>query len=504
MESISLLMHGFSNALQYSNLLYALAGTGLGMLVGVLPGLGPAAAVALLLPFSFALDTTGAIIMLIAIYYGSLFRGTITAVLLNVPGEATSAITCFDGHPLAKEGRAGPALFVAAISSATGGLIATIALVIAAPIVAGFAFKFGPPEQLALLVFSLSLLMGLSGASMIKTLIMGIFGLTLGTVGLDPTQAYPRFTFGVPELFEGLSFVPIVMGLFGLADIFVQLEHRAKKQEVLKIGKLMPSKSEWRSVIAPIARGSGIGFFLGLIPGMMPSISSFIAYSSEKSIAKNPERFGKGAVEGVAAPEAANNSHAQATLIPLLTMGIPTTPTIALILGAFLVNGIVPGPLLFRDNPTLVWTIIASFFVGNILLLIWNLPLIRMWVSILKIPPSILYTIIIVLMIIGSYSEYNGIFGVCLLLGAGCFGYWMKKLDFPVAPLILTLVLGPMLEESLIRTLEMYPSGGVIEIFHRPIVLGMSLLTICFFLFFIYKSFSRRSVSLQQLPGGSA
>ncbi|HLS53694.1 MAG TPA: tripartite tricarboxylate transporter permease, partial [Tissierellaceae bacterium] len=451
---------------------------------------------------SFALDTTGAIILLIAIYYGSLFGGMITAILLNVPGEATSAITCFDGHPLAKEGRAGPALFIAAISSATGGLISTVALVVAAPVVAGFAFKFGPPEQLALLIFALSLLFILSGVSMIKTLMMGITGLALGTVGLDPTQAYPRFTFGIPELFEGISFVPIVMGLFGLADILYQLEEKAKKAEILKIGKLMPSKADWKAVRGTIVRGSGIGFFLGLIPGMMPSISSFLSYSTEKSIAKKPERFGKGAVEGIAGPEAANNAHVQATLIPLLTMGIPTTPTIALILGAFLVNGIVPGPLLFRDNPTLVWTVIASFFIGNIFLLVWNLPLIKMWVSILKTPSSILYSVIIVLMIVGSYSEYNGMFGVSLLLGAGVFGYWMKKLDFPVAPLILTLVLGPMLEESLIRTLEMFPTGGAIEIFKRPIVLSLAILTISVFVVLIYKSITKLS-SGQSLASSS-
>jgi len=264
----------------------------------------------------------------------------------------------------------------------------------------------------------------------------------------------------------------------------------------------MPSKADWKAVRGTIVRGSGIGFFLGLIPGMMPSISSFLSYSTEKSIAKKPERFGKGAVEGIAGPEAANNAHVQATLIPLLTMGIPTTPTIALILGAFLVNGIVPGPLLFRDNPTLVWTVIASFFIGNIFLLVWNLPLIKMWVSILKTPSSILYSVIIVLMIVGSYSEYNGMFGVSLLLGAGVFGYWMKKLDFPVAPLILTLVLGPMLEESLIRTLEMFPTGGAIEIFKRPIVLSLAILTISVFVVLIYKSITKLS-SGQSLASSS-
>lgn len=483
MDALVSLLGGFAAALSPSNLLFALVGTGLGMLVGVLPGLGPAAATALLLPLTLSLDLTGSIIMLAAIYYGSQFGGTITSVLLNVPGEASSAITCLDGHPMAMKGRAGPALTVAALMSAFAGVVATAAIVIAAPLLSGLALRFGPPEMFALMVFATTLLMALAGDSLVKALMMGVLGLLLATVGLDPTQGYPRFTFGVPELFDGISFVPVVMGLFGLADILSAVEQRSKAAVLHRIESLLPSRDELKSSTGPAVRGTVIGFFLGLIPGMMPAISSLLSYIAEKSLSRTPERFGKGAIEGVSGPEAANNSHATASLLPLLTLGIPTTPTIALILGAFMVNGIVPGPLLFRDHPDIIWAVIASFFIGNLFLLIWNVPLVGMWVSILKIPPSILYALIIVLMIIGAYAEYNSMFGVLLLLGSGIVGYWMKRLNFPVAPLVLALVIGPLMEQSFIRSLEMYPNNPA-GIFLRPMVMASMIASVGVLLYF--------------------
>ncbi|GAA4323338.1 tripartite tricarboxylate transporter permease [Pigmentiphaga soli] len=487
-DSIGHLLQGFGTALALHNILYALAGTGIGMLVGVLPGLGPAAATALLLPLTYSLDTTGSIIMLAAIYYGSQFGGTITSVLLNVPGEASSAITCLDGHPMAQAGRAGAALTIAAVGSAFAGVLATVGLIAAAPVMSGFALSFGPPEQFALMVFATTLLMALAGRSMLKALMMGVLGLFLATVGLDPTQGYPRYTFGMPELFDGLSFVPIVMGLFGLADIMLAVERGVTGTGQLhRVDRLLPTAAEARASAMPVLRGSVLGFVLGLVPGMMPSISSFLSYIAEKTVSRTPGRFGHGAVEGVAGPESANNAHATSSLIPLLTMGIPTTPTIALILGAFLIKGLVPGPLLFRDHPDVIWGVIASFFIGNAILLLWNIPLIRLWVSILRIPPAILYALIIVFMIVGAYSEYGSMFGVALLLASGLVGYWMKKLDFPVAPLVLALVIGPMMETSLMRSLEMYP-GNAESMLTRPIVLTMMIMAVAVVVFFSLRS----------------
>jgi len=490
MDTLMNLMGGLAAALTPSYILYAVLGTGLGMLVGVLPGLGPAAATALLLPLTLSLDLTGSIIMLAGIYYGSQFGGTITSVLLNVPGEASSAITCLDGHPMAKNGRAGSALTIAALVSAFAGIVATMGIVVAAPLLSDLALRFGPPEMFALMLFATTLLMALAGDSLIKALMMGALGLMLATVGLDPTQGLPRFTFGTPELFDGLSFVPVVMGLFGLADIMTAIERRAGTLRLHKIEKLMPTREELKRSSAPALRGTAIGFFLGLIPGMMPAISSLLSYVAEKSVARHPEQFGQGAVEGVAGPEAANNSHATASLLPLLTLGIPTTPTIALILGAFMVNGIVPGPLLFRDHPEIIWAVIASFFIGNLLLLMWNIPFVGLWVSILKIPSSILYAIIVVLMIIGAYAEYNSMFGVILLFGSGIVGYWMRQLNFPVAPLVLALVIGPLMEQNLIRSLEMFP-GDTSGMLFRPMVMVLMLASVAILIYFSLRSAGR-------------
>jgi putative tricarboxylic transport membrane protein len=461
---------GFGVALTLNNLLYALAGTSVGMLVGVLPGVGPATAVAMLLPLAFSLDATGSIIMLAAVYYGSQYGGTITSVLLNVPGEASSAITCLDGHPMAQNGRAGPALTVAALGSGFAGIMVTIGLIFAAPAMAKAALKFGPPEQFALMVFATALLMGLAGNSIVKALMMGILGFMLGTVGMDPTQGTPRFTFNISELFEGLSFIPVVMGFFGLADMLIAIETKWNQANLRRISKVFPSADEFRRSVLPTVRGTGIGFALGLIPGMMPSISAFLSYVVERAVSKKPSSFGKGAIEGVAGPESANNAHATASLIPLLAIGIPTTPTIAIILGAFLINGLIPGPLLFRDHPQVVWGVIASFFVGNAILLLWNIPLVKLWIAILRIPQNILIGFILTFMIIGAYSQYNNMFGVAVLLVSGLIGYVLKKLDFPAAPLILAMVIGPLMEQNLMQSLEM-SSGDLSFLLTRPIAM---------------------------------
>lgn len=473
MDVLHGLLLGFEVAFRLENLLVALLGSALGMLVGVLPGLGPTAATALLLPASLALDVTPAIIMLAAIYYGSQFGGTITSVLLNVPGEASSAVTCLDGHPLARQGRAGAVLTIAALGSAFGGIVATIGLVAAAPLLTGLALRFGPPEQFALMVFAVALLLGLAGASPLKGLAMAALGLLLATIGLDPTEGRPRFTFGEAALFDGLSFIPVVMGLFGLADILLLAEQRARlAARVGKVGGLMPNRAERRASLAPALRGTGIGFVLGLIPGMLPSVSAFLSYVAERAVSRRPERFGRGAIEGVAGPESANNAHVNASLIPLFTLGIPTTPTIAIILGAFLLKGVVPGPLLFRDQPDVVWGIIASFFVGNLILLAWSIPLVSLWVAVLRVPQSLLAAFIVVFMIVGAYAESGGVFGVWVLLAAGAAGYLFRKLGFPPAPLVLAMVIGPLMEQTLIQSLEMF-AGDAGAFLDRPIVLAL-------------------------------
>ena len=467
------LLLGFEVALRPENLLVALVGSALGMLVGVLPGLGPTAAAALLLPASLSLEVTPAVIMLAAVYYGSQFGGTITSVLLNVPGEASSAVTCLDGHPLARQGRAGAVLTVAAVGSAFGGIVATIGLVVAAPLLVGLALRFGPPEQFALMVFAMALLLGLAGASPIKGLMMATLGLMLATIGLDPTEGRPRFTFGEPELFDGLSFVPVVMGLFGLADILLLAEQRARLlARIERVGGLMPNGAETRASLAPALRGTGIGFALGLVPGMLPSVSAFLSYVVERAVSRRPEHFGRGAIEGVAGPESANNAHVNASLIPLFTLGIPTTPTIAIILGAFLLKGVVPGPLLFRDQPDVAWGIIASFFVGNVILLVWSIPLVSIWVAVLRVPQAILAVFIVVFMLVGAYAESGGMFGVWILLAAGLLGYVCRKLGFPPAPLVLALVIGPLMEQTLIQSLEMF-AGDAWEMARRPIVVAL-------------------------------
>jgi putative tricarboxylic transport membrane protein len=473
MDLAASLLLGIEVALRPENLLVALVGSALGMLVGVLPGLGPTAAAALLLPISLSLDVTPAVIMLAAVYYGSQFGGTITSVLLNVPGEASSAVTCLDGHPLARQGRAGAVLTIAAVGSAFGGIAATAGLVVAAPLLVGLALRFGPPEQFALMVFAVALLLGLAGSSPIKGLMMAVLGLLLATIGLDPTEGRPRFTFGEPALFDGLSFVPVVMGLFGLADILLLAEQRARLlARIEPVGGLMPDRTEMRDSVAPVLRGTGIGFALGLVPGMLPSVSAFLSYVAERALSPRKDRFGKGAIEGVAGPESANNAHVNASLIPLFTLGIPTTPTIAIILGAFLLKGVVPGPLLFRDQPDVAWGVIVSFFVGNVILLVWSIPLVSIWVAVLRVPQAILAGFIVVFMLVGAYAESGTMFGVWVLLGAGLFGYAFRKLGFPAAPLVLALVIGPLMEQTLIQSLEMF-AGDATELFRRPIVLTL-------------------------------
>ena len=474
MDSLTNLMHGFGIALEWHNLLYALLGSILGTLIGVLPGIGPVAGTALLIPLTFQLPATGAIIMLTSLFYGTAYGGTITSVLLNVPGEAASAVTAIDGHQMAKKGRAGAALAISAIGSFVGGTFATVALVLAAGSLARLALQFGPVEFAALTLLGLSLLMGLAGKSLVKGLMMGLFGLLLALVGLDPVQGLPRFTFGHTELLDGLSFVAVVMGLFGLSEILLLAESRLRPVVANAMSSLMLTRQDLRDSTAPILRGSVIGTLLGLVPGMTGSVSSLLSYVVERKAAKHPERFGQGAIEGVAGPETANNAHANGALIPLFTLGIPASPTVAVLMGAFLMKGLVPGPLLFQEHPDVAWGVIASFYVGNIILLILNLPLIGIWVRVLQIPQSILIGIILALLVVGAYTINNSVFDIYVMLIFGVIGYLLRKLDYPIAPIILALVLGPLMERSLRQSLEL-SQGSALIFLQSPIAVAFLL-----------------------------
>ena len=468
METFDFLLAGFAAALSWQNLSFALIGSILGTLIGVLPGLGPAAGTAILIPLTFSLDATGAIIMLSAIYYGAMYGGTITSVLLNVPGEAASVITCIEGHQMAKQGRGGTALGIAAIGSYIGGIFATIALVVVATPLSVLALSFGPPEFFALMLVGLCLVTGLAGRSLIAGILMVFIGLLISLVGIDPVRGAPRFAFGMPHLYDGVSFIPVVMGLFGIGEILATAEKPYREVIRTKFSHLLPSVAEWRASIGAILRGTGIGFFLGLIPGVGSIIPTFMSYITEKRLSKHPEKFGTGLIEGVAGPETANNAYANAAMVPLLTLGIPSSPTIAVLMGAFIVNGLQPGPFLFQERPDLVWAIIASFFIGNTMLLILNLPLVGMWAKILEIPYQYVCVGTLLFCILGAYSINQAVFDIWLMLLFGIIGYLLRKLELPLAPAVLGLILGPELERSLRTSLEM--SAGDFMIFlTRPI-----------------------------------
>ena len=485
MEGLQLLASGFAAALSWHNLAYAFIGCVLGTLIGVLPGLGPAAGTAILIPLTFKLDATGAIIMLAAIYYGAMYGGTITSVLINVPGEAASVITCLDGYQMARQGRAGTALGIAAIGSFVGGVVAALALAMVAPPLARFALSFGPPEFFALMFLGMCLVTGLAGHSLVAGLLMTIFGLLLALIGIDPVRGAPRFTFGIPELYDGLGFVPVVMGLFGVAEILLTIEAPFRQMVQTKIQGLWPSAAEWRRSGGAIGRGTVIGFALGLIPGVGAVIPTFMAYILEKRLSKHPEKFGQGAIEGVAAPETANNAYANAAMVPLLVLGVPSSPTIAILMGAFVINGLTPGPFLFKERPDLVWTVIASFFTGNVILLILNLPLVGLWARLLKVPYQYLCTGTLLFCIVGAYSLKGAVFDVGVMLAFGVIGYFLRKLGLPLAPAVLALILGPFMEKSLRTSLEM--SAGDFTIFlTRPI---SATLLVCAALIIVVSTF---------------
>jgi len=475
METLQNLLMGFTVALSPQNLVLALVGSILGTLIGVLPGLGPSAGAAMLIPLTFHLGPTGAIIMLTALFYGTQYGGTITSVLLNVPGEAASAITCLDGYAMARQGRAGAALSLAAIGSFIGGTIATMALVVAAPPLARVALSFGAPEFFALMVLALCLVVSLSGGSVVMALISGLVGLALSIPGTDIVDGTPRMTFGANDLLDGIGFVPVIMGLFGIGEILYNAESEIRQVFETKVTSLWLTAKEIRDSVWPIIRGTAIGLFMGLIPGVGTIVPTIASYAVERRVSKHPERFGTGAIEGVAGPETTNNAYANAAMIPLFTLGVPASPTIAVLLGAFMMNGLTPGPFLFREKPDFVWAIIASLYIGNLILVVLNLPLVGLWVSVLKIPYSILFPLVLAFTVVGSYTVSHSLFDVGVLIVFGVLGYVFKKLDFPVAPIAFTLILGPLTEKALRQSLSM--SGGDLAILTRgPMATGLLLI----------------------------
>ncbi len=468
MDALQYWLQGFAVATLPMNLLYSFIGCVLGTLIGVLPGLGPAAGTAILIPVTFNLDPIGAIIMLAAIYYGAMYGGTITSVLVNVPGGAASVITCRDGYQMAKQGRAGPALGIAAIGSFIGGTFATFALMVVSLPLASLALRFGPPEVFALLVVGLSLVTGLSGRSLLAALIMTVFGLILAMIGMDPVRGAPRYTFGLPPLYDGIGFIPVVMGLFGVGEILLSMEAPVLEIIKTKLIDLLPIREEWKVCTGAIGRGTIIGFFLGLIPGIGAIIPTFMAYVVEKKVSKHPEKFGTGVIEGVASPETANNSYANAAMVPLLTLGIPGSPTLAVLMGAFIIHGLTPGPFLFKERPDVVWGLIASLYLGNAILLVLNLPLVGLWAKLLEIRYQYLYPGILLFCILGAYSLNQSVFDVGVMVAFGVLGYIFRKLDWPLAPTILALILGPMMERALRTSLEM-SAGDLSILITRPI-----------------------------------
>ena len=460
---------GFVTCLEPINILFCFLGVLLGTLIGVLPGLGPAATIALILPITYHLKATASIIMLAGIYYGAKYGGSTTSILLNVPGEADSVATCLDGYQMALQGRAGPALGISCFGSFIAGTISVILIMLVAPMLAKVALSFGPPEIFSLMCLGLVLLIYLASGSPIKAVIMASLGIFLGTVGMDIFTATHKFTFNIVSFYDGIGIVPVIMGLFGIGEVLDNVE-KGLKRDVYKarVSNLLPNLEDWRKSIRPILRGTFIGFFVGLLPGGGGVISTFASYTIEKRLSKNPEKFGKGAIEGVAGPESANNSTSTAGFIPLMVLGIPTTSVMAVIFAALLISGLQPGPLLIRDNPSLFWGVIASMYIGNILLVILNLPLIGLWVRFLKIPYSILFPLILFFCVVGAYSVNNNIVDVITMIIFGVIGYLMKKFEYEPAPLVMGFVLSGILESSFLRALLM--SGGSFMIFlSRPI-----------------------------------
>ncbi|HBB17907.1 MAG: transporter [Syntrophus sp. RIFOXYC2_FULL_54_9] len=469
MDLFSGLIHGFSVALTPMNLLFGFLGAVIGTIIGILPGLGPLGTMALLLSLTYGFDPTAGMILFAGIYFGAMYGGSTTSILLNIPGEAASVITVIEGYQMARRGRAGAALAVAAIGSFVAGTISLIGLSFLAPSLAMAALKFGPPEYLAVALVGLMIMSRLTGGNLLKSLMMIALGLALGTVGMETVAGYMRYTFGQPLLAQGIDFLPVAMGLFGISEVLVTAEEPAGNMQLQKVRfwELWPTLMEWKRSFGPIIRGSFIGFFVGLVPGPSPVIATMVSYSVESKLDKHGE-FGKGAIEGVAGPEAANNAAVGGAYVPLMALGIPFTPAMAVVMAVLLIHGINPGPLLMSEKPDLFWGVIASMYIGNFMLLIFNLPLVGVFANIIRTPLYLLMPIVLLLCLVGVYSVNNSILDIWLMTGFGLLGYLLRRLKYDLAPLVLALVLGPMMERSF-REAMMISRGDLSVFLKRPI-----------------------------------
>ena len=492
MEILANLGHGFAVAFQPLNLFWCFVGVFLGTVVGIMPGLGPAATIAMLLPLTFKMPPTSALIMLAGIYYGAKYGGSTTAILLNVPGESSSVVTCLDGYQMARKGRAGAALGIAAIASFIAGTVGVLGLMLIAPPLAKFGLSFSSPEYFALMAMGLAMVVLLAGDSMLKALLAMLVGLWIASMGIDLFSDASRFTFGQAELLDGVDFVIVAIGVFALGEVFGNMERR-EEGTLLPVPKglrnLLPTMAELKACRFAFLNGSVIGFIIGVLPGAGSTIASFISYGIEKAVSKHPEKFGTGVPEGVAAPEGANNSETGGALVPLLTLGIPGSGTTAILLAAFILWGLRPGPLMIQDNPELFWGLVASMYVGNIMLLVLNLPLIPLFAQILKVPTWLLYPIIFGISIVGVYTVSGSLFDCAMLAAFGLLGYAMRRLDYPSAPLILGLVLGDSMERALRQSLMM-SQGDLSILVSRPISATMLFLTAALLLLPLFRKFN--------------
>jgi putative tricarboxylic transport membrane protein len=473
------ILYGLQVCVVPMNLLYCFIGVLVGTLVGVLPGIGTTAAVSLLLPSTFSLNAASAVIMLAGIYYGAQYGGSTTSILVNIPGEATSAITCLDGYQMARKGRAGAALGISAFGSFIGGTLSCILLMVVAPPLANMALKFGPAEYVSLIILAFVLLTYLAAGSMIKALMMAVVGVIIGCIGMDLITGTKRFVYGILVLNDGVGLVPVIMGLFGISEVLLNVDHEIQARDLYtsnsKIKGLLPNLEEWKRSIGPILRGTGIGFILGALPTGGAIVSTLTSYGVEKRLSKHPEKFGTGMIEGVAGPETANNAASTSCFVPLLTLGIPQNAVMAIIIGALIIHGVQPGPLLLKNSPDVFWGVIVSMYIGNAMLLILNLPLIGMWVKILKIPYPIFFPLILLFCLIGVYSLNNMTTETIIMIIFGVMGYFMKKFDYEAAPLVFALVLGPMLEMAFRQSLLL--SNGSLSIFLKKPISASLLLT---------------------------
>lgn len=506
MSTLQFLMDGFSIAFQWQNILFAFVGVLIGTAVGVLPGIGPMSGVALLIPVTATLTAglpteaaaASSIILLAGVYYGAMYGGSTTSILLNTPGESSSVVTTLDGYQMAKQGRAGSALSIAAIGSFTAGIVSLLGLVLLAKPLSNVALQFGPAEYFSLMLLGLAAVSGLAGKSMTKALMMTVFGLMLGTIGIDAVSGIARFTYNIPVLFSGLEFLTIAVGLFALGEVFKTILERDHEDGTMaKIGRILPTKQDMKDSTAPILRGSFLGFFIGVLPGAGATLASFFSYIAEKKISKTPEKFGTGQIAGVAGPESANNAASGGAMIPLLTLGIPGSGTTAILMGAFIMYNIQPGPLLFEDHPQVAWGLIASMFVGNLMLLVLNMPLVKVFAKIIQTPKKYLLPIIIAISFFGVYAVQYTTFDLFLLLACGLLGYLLTKNDFPVAPLVLALVLGPMLENNMRRALTI-SNGDFSTFVTNPISLVLLVIAVAWLLVPFLLKLKGRSVILNE------